>query len=102
MDGENMRFDLNTTRRVVAVHIATALLLLTSCGKTGDHSEGVKIGVVGPFEGPNSHIGRMIMNSVKLYFDKNQSAALKIDLIPIDDKSNPADAVSALQAIVGD
>ena len=44
----------------------------------------------------------MIMNSVKLYFDRNRMEGLDVKLIPIDDKSNPADGVAALQAIVSD
>jgi branched-chain amino acid transport system substrate-binding protein len=44
----------------------------------------------------------MIMKSVKLYFDQHKTDGLTIKLIPIDDKSNPADAVSALQAVAAD
>src|SRR6185436_5186879 len=62
----------------------------------------LKVGVVGPFEGPNAHIGKMIMNSVKLYFDRNHTDGVNVNLIPIDTKSNPADAVAALQATVSD
>lgn len=62
----------------------------------------IKVGVVGPFEGSNAHIGEMIMNSASLYFDHHRAADFKVTLVPIDDKSNPADAVSALQGVAGD
>ena len=62
----------------------------------------LKIGIVAPFEGSNAHIGKMIMNSVKLYFQQNKIEDLKIDLIPVDTKSSPADAVAAMQTVVAD
>ena len=40
------------------------------------------------------------MNSVKLYFDQRPSGAEPVTLLPIDTKSNPSDAVAALQAVV--
>jgi branched-chain amino acid transport system substrate-binding protein len=58
------------------------------------------IGVVGPFDGPDAYIGKEIMNSVKLYFDQHQNGGVPIRLLPIDTKSNPSDAVAALQAVV--
>jgi ABC-type branched-chain amino acid transport systems, periplasmic component len=77
--------------------------LLISCnGKTNSNSADIKIGVVGPFEGPNSHIGKLIMNSVKLYFERNRNDTFNVSLVPIDTKSNPADTVAALQATVSD
>ncbi|HKO59120.1 MAG TPA: branched-chain amino acid ABC transporter substrate-binding protein [Thermoanaerobaculia bacterium] len=62
----------------------------------------IRIGVEGPFEGSNAHIGRMIMNAVKLRFDQSPAKSYKVTLVPIDDKSNPSDAVSALQGVVGE
>ena len=85
--------------------LVTAVLLGLSLGCGTGSNLGpaeIKVGVEGPFEGPNAHIGRMIMNSVKLYFDQHHPDGFKVTLVPIDDKSNPADAVSALQAVVGD
>jgi branched-chain amino acid transport system substrate-binding protein len=76
--------------------------LLFACNRSDQIANQLKIGVVGPFEGPNAHIGKIIMNSVKLYFDRNRAEGLSVNLIPIDDKSNPADAVAALQATVSD
>jgi branched-chain amino acid transport system substrate-binding protein len=70
--------------------------------KEDDGTPTISIGVVGPFEGPNAHIGRLIMNSVKLYFDEHSIEGLRVKLIPIDTKSNPAETVSALQASVPD
>jgi len=89
--------------------LCTAFLLVTStllAGCSGTASESyprtVKIGVVGPFEGPNAHIGTMIMNSVRLYFEQHPIDSLTVQLVPIDTKSNPASAVSALQSSVSD
>jgi len=62
----------------------------------------VKVGVVAPYEGPNAHIGKMIFNSVKLYFARNATPEFKVELVPLDTKSNPSDAVAALQAAVPD
>jgi branched-chain amino acid transport system substrate-binding protein len=44
----------------------------------------------------------MIFNSVKLYFDGNLSPDFTVELVPLDTKSNPSDAVATLQAAVPD
>lgn len=62
----------------------------------------LQIGVVAPYEGPNAHIGPMIMNAVKLFFDHNRFDGVEIKLVPIDTRSSPPDAVAALQATVAD
>jgi branched-chain amino acid transport system substrate-binding protein len=62
----------------------------------------VVIGVVGPFEGPNAHIGPMILNAARLGFDQNPVDGLTVKLIPIDTKSEPSAAVAALQGSVPD
>src|SRR5215467_7428878 len=91
-------------RLLKTVAVFACLALLLGCpGKNNPTGTGsLKVGVVAPFEGPNAHIGRMIMNSVKLYFDQNHTEGLNVSLIPIDTKSNPADTVAALQATVPD
>jgi branched-chain amino acid transport system substrate-binding protein len=86
--------------RVVVVLIIGLLFL--GCPMPRSETPEIKIGVEGPFEGPNAHIGKMIMNSVKLYFNQHPQSGFKVTLVPIDDKSNPPDAVSALQGVVGD
>jgi len=89
-------------------NIAFLLTLFAAVGPTGCRESveptaaEIKVGVVGPFEGSNAHIGQMIMNSAKLYFDQHRANGVKVTLLPVDDKSNPADAVSALQGVVGD
>jgi branched-chain amino acid transport system substrate-binding protein len=44
----------------------------------------------------------MIMNAVKLRFDQNPASGYRVTLVPIDDKSNPSDAVAALQGVVSE
>ena len=88
--------------------VALGSLALLACNMPGaDAGKGaaastVKVGVVGPFDGPNAHIGPMIMNAVKLYFDQNPSPDLKVDLVPVDTKSDPATAAAAVQTVVAD
>jgi branched-chain amino acid transport system substrate-binding protein len=91
--------------RIAAWFVALVVLLpLCSC-KPQEHRAKdivIKLGVVGPFEGSNAHIGEMIMNSVKLYFRENPIPGVRVDLVPVDCKSNPPDAVAALQAVAPD
>lgn len=61
-----------------------------------------KIGVVAPYDGPNAHIGEMIMNSVKLYFTENPVDGVELELVLVDTRSSPTDAVAAMQATVAD
>jgi branched-chain amino acid transport system substrate-binding protein len=96
-------------RRMILVALC-ALLAVVGCRQEVVNDEGnavpsvrqLKVGVVGPFDGPNAHIGPMIMNAVKLYFDQNQSSDFKVELVPVDTKSDPATAVSAVQTVVAD
>lgn len=62
----------------------------------------VKIGVVAPYDGPNAHIGEMIKNSVKLYFDENPVAGVEVELLAVDTRSSTSDAVAAMQTTVAD
>ena len=95
--------------KFTGLFMGVSLLILPACVGTNSNntnapspSRQLKIGVVGPFEGPNAHIGKMIMNSVKLYFDRSGAEGNYISLIPVDTKSDPAAAVAALQAVVPD
>jgi branched-chain amino acid transport system substrate-binding protein len=96
-------------RRIPFV-VLCALLAVLGCRQDRELAEGrqvtssarLKVGVVGPFDGPNAHIGAMIMNSVKLYFEQNRSPDFIVDLVPVDTKSDPATAVSAVQTVVAD
>lgn len=87
-----------------AVVGALLVLVMVACSRpdTSGSPRTVRIGVVGPFEGPNAHIGEMIMNSVRLYFNQHPNDSLRVELVPIDTKSNPASAVAALQSSVPD
>jgi len=76
-------------------------ILTISCNKN-DTNNFIKIGVVAPYEGSNAHIGEMIISSVQLYFDQHNITYEKIQIIPIDTKSSPTDAVAALQSAVAD
>lgn len=93
-------------KNVYHCFITLLSIILVGCDKGDQHTGGnvpkVKIGVVGPFDGPNAHIGKIIFNAVKLQFDRNPISSFKIELVPLDTKSNPSDAVSALQASVPD
>jgi len=95
-------------KKINAVILALAVSLCIhaiGCSKkeaTSDAAKTIKIGVVGPFQGPNAHIGKMIFNSVKLYFDNNTSSNFTVELVPLDDKSSPSDAVAMLQSTVAD
>jgi len=77
-------------------------MLFAGCPRTESVNEEIKIGVVAPFDGSNAHIGQLIMNSVELYFSQHQVANVPIKIIPIDTKSNPANATAALQSAIAD
>ncbi len=85
---------------VIGLTFILCTFLILSCGKKHDNGNSITIGVIGPFEGDNAHIGKIIMNSVKLFYDKNKIDGLDIKLVPVDDKSNPSDAVAAVQTSV--
>lgn len=96
-------------KRMAVVALGLLPVLLACQKPGGDAGKGsaapagqVKVGVVGPFDGPNAHIGPMIMNAVKLYFDQNPNPDLKVELVPVDTKSDPATAVAAVQTVVAD
>ncbi|HEX3149132.1 MAG TPA: branched-chain amino acid ABC transporter substrate-binding protein [Gemmataceae bacterium] len=86
---------------VIGVVVAGYLVLRTPVRPSSTGHQ-VTIGVVGPFDGPNAHIGPVIRNAVQLGFDHNPIDGLTVKVIPIDTKSDPSAAVAALQGSVSD
>ena len=87
---------------IVVSMLVVIIFFCIGCDSKKTSNDEIKIGVIAPYEGPNAHIGEMIMNSVKLYFNQNQFSNLNIKLVPVDTKSNPSDAVAALQSVISD
>ncbi|HHV72645.1 MAG TPA: branched-chain amino acid ABC transporter substrate-binding protein [Clostridia bacterium] len=87
----------------ILIAIIVMSLLLTGCG--GNASKTVKIAYIGPITGPNAAIGIGMKNSAQLAIDQaNKSGKLpyKLELVVLDDVSDPAQAVNAVNKAASD
>lgn len=80
-----------------------AIFFLISCAKK---EEPIKIGGVGPLTGPQAEVGQDLINGERLAVDEINAAGgllgKKIELISMDDKADPKEAVSVAHKLVSD
>ena len=81
--------------------------LLTGCGskETATDKKAVKIAFIGPLTGPNAMQGTGARNAFQLAVKQaNESGKLpfKLEVVDLDDASNPATGASAAQKVVAD
>jgi branched-chain amino acid transport system substrate-binding protein len=106
-------FGLGKSKKLVLVLTAMMVLsLLAGCGgSSGDQSSGesgekvVKIGVLGPFTGPCARTGDEFKGATQMAFEEinYKVGDYKVELVWIDDESDPEKAVRAYeQAVVKD
>lgn len=86
-------------KRIANFLVSLTILFMVSCTPKVQLK---KVGVIAPFDGPNAHIGKMIMNSVKLALTDKVCDSLGIKLVPIDTKSDPSYAVTSLRTALAD
>jgi branched-chain amino acid transport system substrate-binding protein len=87
----------------ILIAVIMMSLFLTGCG--GNSAKTVKIAFVGPITGPNAALGIGMKNSAQLAVDQaNKSGKLpyKLELLVLDDVSDPAQAVNAVNKAASD
>ena len=102
-------------KRFLAIGLTVCMalgLVLTGCGGSGGSSGGsgggggtVKLGFLSPITGANAAEGAAARNAFQLAIDQaNESGEYdyKIEVIEIDDKSDPSTGVAGAQKIVSD
>ncbi len=75
-----------------------------STGASAAAEQTIKIGIEGPFSGPNARTGEELKDGAQMAFEAigYKVGNYKIELVPIDDQSDPAKGAAAYeQAIVG-
>ncbi|MQA04702.1 MAG: ABC transporter substrate-binding protein [Streptosporangiales bacterium] len=87
------------TAALLASLVLTGVAAATGCGATGggEDSGTFKLGVEAPLTGPDAESGQAILNATKMAFAEvdNKIGDTQIELVPVDDKADPAAAVSA-------
>ena len=91
----------------LTVFMATGMIL-TGCGSSGGSGGGgdvVKLGFLSPITGANAAEGAAARNAFQLAIDQANASGdfdYKIEVIEIDDKSDPSTGVAGAQKIVSD
>jgi len=90
----------STTRRLLA---AACLSITAFCAQPAAAEDTIKIAYVDPFSGPFASGGDEFLKIFKVLFDrvnaKGGALGKKFELVPFDDKLQPAEALIALQNI---
>jgi len=92
---------------VILTVVILLVTLLAGCGskETGSDKKTVKIAFIGPLTGPNAMQGSGARNAFQLAVKQaNESGklAFKLEVVDLDDASNPATGASAAQKVVAD
>lgn len=89
----------SSTVALLASFVLVGVAAATGCGATsGDDASGTfKLGVEAPLTGPDAESGQAILNATKMAFaqENYKIGDTKVELVPVDDKADPAAAVSA-------
>lgn len=90
----------STTVARLASVVLVGALVATGCGSSGGaggEKGTFKLGVEAPLTGPDAESGQAILDATKMAFGEigNKVGDTKIELVPVDDKADPAAAVSA-------
>lgn len=89
---------------LMLVLVLTVPMVLTGCGGESQ-SQAVKIAFIAPITGPNAALGLGMRNSAQLAVDqanKKGDLPFELKLVPLDDASDPATAVNAVNKAASD
>jgi branched-chain amino acid transport system substrate-binding protein len=103
-----MSMNSNPQRRtVLALSLTTSVLALAGCQYFSDVPSTIKIGVAQPLTGGMANLGQDMLNGVKLAVDelnkqdfKIKGKSVKIEIVAVDDKSNPEEGKKVAQQLV--
>lgn len=83
---------------------AVMVLVLASLARTGSAGTPIRLGVIAPLSGPGTSYGLGIKQGAEMAIDEiNKAGGItgrQIQLILVDDASNPAQSVTAMQRLV--
>jgi len=82
------------------------LLLSVIACQRADQGQVIKIGSSGPLSGPQADLGQQLLNGARLAVDEANAAGgvlgAKVELVAMDDKADPKEAVSVANKLVAD
>jgi branched-chain amino acid transport system substrate-binding protein len=93
---------MGMTKSLLSVSMASALL--ASAGAAfAQKGETVKIGWVDPLSGLMAPVGQNQIKSFQFiaeYFNKNNPAGVKFEMVPVDNKLSPQESINAVKSLI--